>query len=62
MLEIKNIGKEMKNAFDRFISRLYMAKARILSFRYLKRNIQNWKAKKKILKARPEHQRTIGQL
>lgn len=33
MLEIKNTVREMKNAFDGFISSLAMAKARTLNFR-----------------------------
>lgn len=38
---------EMKNAFDGLISRLGTAEVESCSWGYLKRNLQNWKEKKK---------------
>lgn len=45
MLEIKNTGKELKNTFDVFINKLYMAKERISESEDLNKNFSNWKEK-----------------
>ena len=41
MLEIKNTGKELKNNFDVFINKLYMAKERISESEVLNKNFPN---------------------
>lgn len=41
MLEIKNTGKELKNTFDVFINKLYMAKERISESEDLNKNFPN---------------------
>lgn len=47
MLEIKNTGTEMKNAFDGLISRVDTAKERISELEDISnRSLQIWKAKK----------------
>lgn len=49
MLEIETTVREMKNAFDAFISRLDMAKEEPVSLKSVNSNFQNEKAKEKII-------------